>query len=172
MCAVLPQHPVLNVLLLATTSPISSFSTFRILLFGLPLFLFPRTSPYHLSLPSFIFIPNCSTLPVSLMYSFLILSFLVTHSTPQTFYLCNFHVFYFFLTTTVSSPYSIAGLTTDLYTFPFTLAGNLLSHIVSDTFFSPLHPACTLLFTSLSQLPLSCTIYPKYIISFTLGIFL
>ena len=65
------------------------------LLFGLPLLLFPgnsisiiflptyswsllMTCPYHLSLPSLIFIPNCSTLTVLLMYSFLILSFLVT----------------------------------------------------------------------------------------------
>ena len=68
---------------------------FKNFLFGLPLFLFPGNSisiiflptnslsllvtcPYHLSLPSLIFIPNRSTLTVLLMYSFLILSFLVT----------------------------------------------------------------------------------------------
>ena len=79
----------------APTSPISSFITSKNLFFCLPLFLFPgnsisitllftyswsllMTCLYHLSLPSLIFIPNCSTLTVPLMYSFLILSFLVT----------------------------------------------------------------------------------------------
>ena len=79
----------------APTSSISSFTTSKNLLFGLPLFLFPGNSisiiffltyswsllmicPYHLSLPSLIFIPNCSTLTLLLMCSFLILSFLVT----------------------------------------------------------------------------------------------
>ena len=77
------------------TSCISSFTASKNLLFGLPLLLFPgnsisiiflptyswsllMTCPYHLSLPSLIFIPNCSTLTVLLMFSFLILSFLVT----------------------------------------------------------------------------------------------
>ena len=107
------------------------------------------------------------------MYSFLILSFLVTH-------IANLNIFIsatsisstcFFVTATVSSPYTIAGLTTELYTFPFTLAGNLLSQITPDTFLHPFHPACTLLFTSLSQPPLSCTIDSKYLNSFTLGTF-
>ena len=174
----------------APTSPLSSFITFRNLLFGLPLFLFPgnfifiiflskyswsllMTCPYHLSLPSLIFIPNCSTLTVPLMYSFLILSFLVkSHSKPQHFHLCNFHLFHLFLCdATVSSPYTIAGLTTELYTFLFTLAGNLLSQITPGTFLHPFNPACTLLFTSLSQLLLSCTVAPKYLNFFTLGIF-
>ena len=73
------------------TSSISSFTTSKNLLFGLPLLLFPgnsisisflptyswsllMTCPYHLSLPSLIFIPNRSTLTVLLMCSFLILS--------------------------------------------------------------------------------------------------
>ena len=76
----------------APTSFIFSFSTSKNLLFGLPLFRFPGNSisitflptyswsllmicPYHLSLPSFIFITNHSTLTVLLMCSFLILSF-------------------------------------------------------------------------------------------------
>ena len=63
----------------APTSRISSFTTSKNLLFGLPLLLFPSNSisiiflptyswsllmtyPYHLSLPSLIFIPNRSTL--------------------------------------------------------------------------------------------------------------
>ena len=78
----------------APTFPIFSFTTSKNLLFGLPLFLFPYNSisitflptfswslmicPYHLSLPSLIFIPNHSTLTVPLMYSFLILSLHVT----------------------------------------------------------------------------------------------
>ena len=65
----------------------------------------------------------------------------------------------------------MAGFTTELYTFPFTLAGNLLSQITPDTLLHPFHPACTLLFTSLSQLPLSWTVDPKYLNSFTLGTF-
>ena len=67
----------------------------KIFFFGFPLLLFPgnsisiiflptyswslfMTCPYHLSLPSLIFIPNRSTLTVLLMCLFLILSFLVT----------------------------------------------------------------------------------------------
>ena len=162
-----------------------SFTTSKNLLFGLPLFLLPGNSisitflptyslsllmtyPYHL-----IFIPNRSTLTVSLMYSFLILSFLVTP-------IANLNIFIsatsisstcFFVTAIVSSPYNIAGLTTEQYTFPFTLVGNLLSQITPDTFLHPFHPACTLPFTSLSQLPLSCNVDPKYLNSFTLGTF-
>ena len=131
------------------------------------------TCPYHLILPSLIFIPNRSTLTVLLMYSFLILSFLVTP-------IANFNIFIsatsisltsFFVTATVSSPYTIAGLTIELYTFPFTPAGNLLSQITPDTLLHPFYPACILFFTSLSQLPLSYTVDPKYLNSFTLGTF-
>ena len=100
------------------------------------------------------------------MYSFLILSFLVTP-------IANLNIFFsatfisstcFFVTATVSSPYTIAGLTTELYTFPFTVAGNFLSQITPDTFFHPFHPCCTLLFTSLSQLPLSCLLFNFYFV--------
>ena len=68
------------------------------------------------------------------MYSFLIFS---RHS------VANLNIFIsatsisstcFFATATVSSPYTIVGLTTELYTFPFTLAGNLLSQVTPDTF--------------------------------------
>ena len=150
------------------------------LLFGLPLFLFPgtfifitllptyswsllMTCPYHLSLLSLIFIPNCFTLTVPLMYSFLLLSFLVTP-------IANLNIFIsatsisstcIFMTATVSSPCAIAGLTTKLYTFPFTLAGNLLSHIAPDTFLHLFHPACTLLFTSLSNYHFLASLIPN-----------
>ena len=164
------------------TSFISSFTTSKNLLFGLPLLLFPgnsisiiflptyswsllMTCPYHLSLPSLIFIPNCSTLTVLLMCSFLILSFLVTPIVNLNIFISATSISFtcFFVTATVSSPYTIAGLTTELCTFPFTLAGNLLSQITPDTLLHPFHPACTLFFTSLSQPPLSCTVDPKYL---------
>ena len=103
------------------------------------------------------------------MYLFLILSFLVTP-------IANLNIFIsspcFFVTASVSSPYTIAGLTTELYTFPFTLAGNLLLQITRDTLLYLFHPACTLFFTFLSQSPLSCIVDPKYLNSFTLGTFL
>ena len=99
------------------------------------------TCPYHLNLPSLIFIPNCSTLTVPLMYSFLILSFLVTPIAILNIFISATSISStcFFVTTTISSPYTIAGLTTELYTFPFTLAGNLLSQI---TYFTPFVPSC------------------------------
>ena len=131
------------------------------------------TCLYHLSLPSLIFIPNRSTLTVLLMCSFLIMSFLVTP-------IANLNIFIsatsisstcFFVTATVSSPYTCAGLTTELFTFPFTLGGNLLSQITPDTLLHPFYPACTLFFTSLLQPPLSCTVDPKYLNSFILGTF-
>ena len=122
------------------TSAISSFTKFKNLLFGLPLFLFSgnsisiiffptyswsllMTCPYHFSLPSLIFIPNRSTLTVLLMYSFLILSFLVPPITNLNIFISATSISFtcFFVTATVSSPYTIAGLTTELYTFPFTL---------------------------------------------------
>ena len=141
------------------------------------------TCPYHLSLPSLIFIPNRYTLTVLLMCSFLILSFLITPIANLTIFISATSISStcFFVTATVSSPCTIVGLATELYTFPFTLAGNLLSHITPDTLFYPFHPACTLFFTSLSQPPLSCTVRrrrhhrctvdPKYLNSFTLGTF-
>ena len=164
--------------------------TSKNILFGLPLFLFPgnsisiiflptyswsllMTCPYHLSLPSLIFIPNRSTLTVLPIYSFLILSFLVTPIANLNILIsaASISSTYFFVAATVSSPYSISGLITKLYTFPFTQAGNLLSQITPDTFLHSFHPACTLFFTSLSQLPLSYTVDPKYLNSFTLGTF-
>ena len=173
----------------APTFPISSFTTSKNLFFGLPLLIFPgnsisiiflptyswsllMTCPYHLILPSLIFIPNRSNLTILLMYSFLILCFLVTP-------IANLNIFIsatsisstcFFVTAIVSSSYIIAGLTTELYTFPFTLAGNLLSQITPDTFLHRFHPACTLFFISLSQSSLYCTVDPKYLNSFTFGI--
>ena len=69
------------------------------------------------------------------------------------------------MNTTVSSPYTIAGLITELYTFLFTLAD------IPDTFLHPFHPAYFFFFISLSQPPLSFTVDSKYLNSFTLGTF-
>ena len=164
---------------LAPTFPVSSFTTSKNLLFGVPLFLFPANSifitlfptyfwsllmtcPYHLSLPSIIFIPNRFTLTVPLMYLFLILFFLVTPIANLNTFISSTSISSacFFVTATV---YTIVGLTTAQYTFPFTLAGKLLSQINPNTFLHPFHLACTLLFTFLSQLPLSCTVDSKYL---------
>ena len=84
-----PSHQPLHILLhyIQKSSPWSSPSWK--LRFDHPSYIFlvsPMTSPYHLSLPSPIFIPNRSTLTVPLMYSFLILSFLVTP-------IANLHIF-------------------------------------------------------------------------------
>ena len=134
------------------------------------------TCPYHLTLPSLTFIPNRSTLTVLLMYSFLILSFLVTPIANLNIFISATSISstYFFVTATVSSPYTIAGLSTELYTFPFTLAGNLRSQITPDPLLHPFHPACFLFFTSLLQPPLSYNLPlldSKYLNSFTLGTF-
>ena len=131
------------------------------------------TCLYHLSLPSLIFIPNRATSTVPLMYSFLILSFLVTPIANVDIFISATSISStcFFVTATVSSPCTIVGLTTELYTFPFTLPGNLLSEITPDTLLHPFHPSCTLFFTSLSQPPLSFTVHHKYLNSFTLGTF-
>ena len=167
-----PQHIIfLQTVLFSTpvffapTSLISSFTTSRNFLFRLPLLLFPGNSisiiflptyswflmtfSYHFSLPSLICIPNRSILTVPLMYSFLILSFLVTPIANLKIFISATSISstFFFVTATVSSPYTIAGLTTELYTFPFTLAGNLLSQIILNTFLHPFH--------ALSSLPLS-----------------
>ena len=124
--------------------------------------------PYHLSLPSLIFIPNRSTLTVLLMYSFLILFFLVTPIVNLNIFISATSISStcFFVTATVSSQYTIAGLTTELYTFAFTLADKLLSQITSNAFLHLFHPACTLFFISISQLPFSCTVDPKYLNSY------
>ena len=108
------------------------------------------------------------------MYSFLILSFLVTPIENLNILISATSISStcFFVTTTVLSPYIIVGLTTVLYTFPFILVGNLLSQITPNTFFYTFHPACTLFFTSLSLPPLSCTVDSKHLNIFTVGIFL
>ncbi|KAK3563918.1 hypothetical protein QTP86_004861 [Hemibagrus guttatus] len=59
---------------------------------------------------------------------------------------------------TVSKPYSMASLTTVLYTFPLILADIFLSHRTLDTFLHPFQPACTRFFTSFPHSPLNITL--------------
>ena len=173
-----PQRIFLLLLFLSTvsssvtsTSAMSSFTTSINLLFGLPGFLFPgnsilgillpiypspflRRCPYHLSLASRVFSPNFPTCAVPLMYSFLILSILVTPNENRNIFnsATSISASCLFVSATVSNPYNIAGLTATLYIFPFTLAGTLLSQITPDILLHPFHPACTLVFTSLLQI--------------------
>ena len=164
----------------------SSFTTSINLLFGLPRFLFPgnsifsillpiypssflSTCPYHLSLASRVFSPNRPTCAVPLMYSFLILSILVTPNENRNIFnsATSISASCLFVSATVSNPYNIAGLTATLYTFPFTLADTRLSQITPDILLQPFHPACTLFFTSLPHSPLLCTVEPRYLKSST-----
>ena len=94
------------------------------------------TCPYHLTLPSLIFVPYRSILTVFLMYSFLILSFFITPTANLNIFISATSISFtcFFVTATVSSPYTIAGLTTEPYSFPFTLAGNLLHRLLPILF--------------------------------------
>ena len=125
-----------------------------------------------MSIPPQPALPHLHSLPFYLN-CFPMLSFLVTPVENLNIFISATFISStcFFVTATVSSPYTIAGHTTELYTFPFTLAGNFLSQVIANTFIHPFHPACTLLFTSLLQPPLSCTVNPKYLNSFTLGTF-
>ena len=83
---------------------------------------------------------------VPLMYSFLILSILVTPNENRNIFnsATPISASCLFVSATVSSPYNIAGLIATLYIFPFTLAGIRLSQITPDILLQPFHPACTL----------------------------
>ena len=138
-----------------STSAMSSFTTSINLLFGLSRFLFPgnsilsillpiypssflRRCPYHLSLASRFFSQNFPTSAVPLMYSFLILSIRVTPNENHNIFnsATSISASCLFVSVTVSNPYNIAGLTATLYTFPFTLAGTLVSQITPDILLS------------------------------------
>ncbi|KAF7653156.1 hypothetical protein LDENG_00086470, partial [Lucifuga dentata] len=125
---------------LTPTNFMSSFTTSINLLFGLPLGLLPGSSnlsillpicslsllctcPNHLSLASLTLSPKHLTCAVPLMYSFLILSILVTPKENLSILVSatSSSASCLFLSATVSKPYNIAGLTTVLYTFPFIL---------------------------------------------------
>ena len=155
------------------------------LVFGLPLFLFPGiafvitllttwsssiliTCPYHFSLLSVIFLDACTTFVVPRMCSFLVLSFLVTPHIHLSILIsftsildsCRLVVAH------VSAPYSITGLTTVLYTFPFSFTGILLSHNSPLHFFQFIHSAPIRFAISVS-IPLpSSMLVPRYPFNF------
>ena len=84
------------------------------------------------------------------MYSFLILTILVTPNENRNIFnsATSTSASCLFVSASVSNPYIIAGLTATLYTFPFALAGTLLSQITPDILLHPFRPACILFFTS------------------------
>ena len=135
----------------AICHPILLFGTIRLL----------GTQEYHLSPASCVFSPNLPTCAIPLIYSFLILSILVTPNENHNIfnYATSISASCFFVSATVSNPFNIAVLTATLYTFPFTLAGTRLSQITPDILLHPFHHACTLLFTSLPHSPLLCTVF-------------
>ena len=81
-CHLLPLHPVVGLRFL--------FPGCSILSMLLPIHpsSFLRTCPYHLSLASRVFSPNRPTCAVPLMYSFLILSILVTPNENRNIFHC------------------------------------------------------------------------------------
>ena len=117
-----------------STSAMSSFTTSINLIFCLPRFIFPgssilsillpisssflRTYPYHLSLTLAcrVFSPNRPACAVPLMYSFLILSILVTPNENRNIFnsATAISASCIFVSATVSNPYNIAGLTATL----------------------------------------------------------
>ena len=122
---------------------------------GLPLLLFPgpsvsitplptysysllNTCPHTFNQVSCTFLDISPTFVVPLIFSFLIMSSLVTPLFPP-------HPTYsLVLSSLPTSRYIIAGLTNVLYTFPLTLKLILRSHRIPDTLFPFSHPDCIL----------------------------
>ena len=76
------------------------------------------------------------TFVVPLIFSFLILSNLVTPHIHRNIFISATSIFScVFFTAHVSAPYTIDGVTVVLYTFPLILTFILLSHSTPDTFF-------------------------------------
>ena len=103
------------------------------------------TCPYQINLLSVIFLEACATLVVPRMCSFLILSLRVTPHIHRSILISVTSIRFscLFVVAHVSAPYSIAGLITVLYTFPFSFTGILLSHSTPLHFFQFLQPAPT-----------------------------
>ena len=129
------------------------------LCFGLPRFLLPGgtissvflptyslsrlfTWPNHLSRAFLHLSAILSTFSLSLMLSFLTWSLSVwPHANLHIFISVTSSLFTWELVTgTVSIPYSIAGWTIILCSFPFTCGGTLLSHRMPDIFLQLFHP--------------------------------
>ena len=176
-CASSPDNPLSDKSFLVLSSHLR---------FGLPLLLFPGTSipvtllpmyssslletcPYHFNLLSCTFLDISLTSVFPLILSFLILSILVTPlihfniliSATSNFFSCAFIIAH------VSALYSIAGLTTVLYTFPLTLNLILRSHRIPDILFQFFHPDCIQCVISASKCPFSAYVAPRYLNVFT-----
>ena len=100
-CTNLPPYPpsshpkIFSLVSLCSSFTATPFYISFLLTYSWSLFM---TCPYHLSLPSLIFIPIRSILTVPPMYSFLFLSFLVTPiANLNHFHLCDFYIFHLFL---------------------------------------------------------------------------
>ena len=122
---------------------------------------------YLLSLASRVFSPNLPICAVPLMYSFLILPILVTPNENRNIVnsATSISVSCLSVSATVSNPYNIAGLTATLYTFPFILAGTLLSQITPDILLHPFKqglkadPWCSPTFTLNPSVTLTVLLY-------------
>ena len=144
ICFQSPVVPVLCILprhIHGSTSAMSSFITSINLLFGLPFSSFLATPssasvsqynhhlssvgacPYHLSLASRVFSPTYPSCAVPLMYSFLILSIIVTPTENRNIFnsATSASAYCIFVNATVSNPYTIASLTATLYTIVISL---------------------------------------------------
>ena len=95
------------------------------------------TCPYQINLLSAIFLEACATLVVPRMCSFLILYLRVTPHIHRSILISVTSIRFscLFVVAHVSAPYSIAGLITVVYTFPFSSTGILLSHSTPLHFF-------------------------------------
>ena len=128
------------------------------------------TCPYHFNLLSCSFFVISPTFVVPLILSFVILSSFVTPhiqrsiliSATSNLFSCAF------FNAHVSVPYSSAGLTTVLYTFPLIFTFILLSHNTPDTLFQFFHPLWTRWVTSASSSPSTANVDPWYVNVFTL----
>ena len=152
------------------------------LVFGRPLFLSPGisapntflsmcspslliTCPYQFNLLSVIFLEACATFVVPRMCSFLILSLRVTPHIHRSILISVTSVSFscIFVVAHVSAPYSITGLITVLYTFPFSFTGILLSHSTPLHFFQFLQPSHARFVISVSIPPSSSILVPMYL---------
>ena len=104
-------------------------------------------------------------LVVPRMCSFLILSLRVTPHIHRSILISVTSIRFscLFVVAHVSAPYSIAGLITVLYTFPFSFTGILLSHSTPLPFFQFLQPAPTRFVISVSIPPSSSILVPRYL---------
>ena len=121
-------------------------------------------SPHHNFL-SVIFLEACATLVVPRMCSFLILSLRITPHIHRSILISVTSISFscLFVVAHVSAPYSIAGLITVLYTFPFSFTGILLSHSTPLHFFQCLQPVPTRFVISVSIPPSSSILVPRYL---------